>query len=79
MFNNLKPISPIGPGGRNGGGNSVNTHTTVSTPTAFPNSALLAHLQARVDALEGRVVALEATTRHQQVLIGLLQQQVYSR
>jgi len=77
MFNNLKPISPIGPGPH--GGNGVSTQSSPVAPNAFSSSAQVSALQAKVDSLEGRVAALEAMVRHQSVLIGMLQQAVYSR
>lgn len=79
MMNNFKPLSPIGPNSANGGSNTVTTQSTPHAPQPFSNSAQLSHLQAKVDSLEGRLVALEAVVRHQQVLIGVLQQAVYSR
>ncbi len=77
-MNNFKPLSPIGPKSANGG-NSVTTQSTPPAPQPFSSSAQLSHLQAKVDSLEGRLTALEAVVRHQQVLIGVLQQSVYSR
>jgi hypothetical protein len=74
---NFKPISPVGPGGANGG-NSINTQSSTSIPTAFSTTAQLSQLQSKVETLEARLTALEAVVRHQQVLIGVLQQRVFS-